>query len=388
MPLLGLKLPQVAALRRHRGMTGPFVPDLPIWRAARAAVLAGERNARILCIGDSTTAGHGAYAAGMGDNNKAGAWPTQLVGLINARGGVASGSSVIGNNNATDSRLYDTRITFPALQGWAFSTAAGVSGSTLGGYHTTASGYNPPSKYNFAPLNACDTFEVYNPKAGGNARAWILSVNDGADLATISNMQTPSPPGAFEKYTLTTALGANVLNIRAQNTETTYLAGIIAYNSAIKEISVLNAGWSGAKAADLNNGSGYAYGPVNAIGIYDPDLVIINIGINDANQASPTATATFTGHVQAVISAAQAAGADVVLMAPTPIGSSYAANLNTLSAAIVALGVTNGVPVIDLRTRFTDYATANAVGWMRDTLHPNLSGYAQIAAAVADLIYS
>ncbi|WKL57986.1 SGNH/GDSL hydrolase family protein [Asticcacaulis sp. ZE23SCel15] len=385
MPSLGLKLPQVAACRRR--VRGPVVPDLPIWRAARAAVAAGERNARILCIGNSTTAGHGAYAAGMGDNNKAGAWPTQLAALINARGGVASWSSIIGNNNAADSRLYDSRVTFPALQGWAFSTASGVNGSTLGGYHTMVSGYNPPSKYNFAPLNACDTFEVYNPKAGGNARAWILSVNDGADLATISNLQTPSPPGEFEKYTLTTELGANALNIRAQNIETTYLAGIIAYNSAIKEISVLNAGWSGAKASDLNNGSPYAYGPVNAISVYDPDLVIINIGINDANQASPTATATFSSHVQAVITAAKAAGADVVLMAPTPIGSSYAANLNTLSAAVVALGITNGVPVIDLRTRFTDYTTANAAGWMRDTLHPNASGYAQIATAVADLIF-
>ncbi|MDC7677046.1 SGNH/GDSL hydrolase family protein [Asticcacaulis machinosus] len=388
MPSLGLKLPQVSALRRRRGVSGPVVPDLPIWRAARAAVTAGERNARILCIGDSTTAGHGAYAAGMGDNNKAGAWPTQLAALINARGGTASWSSIIGNNNASDTRLYDNQVTFPSGQGWNFSTAAGVAGSTLGGYHTTASVHSPPSKYNFAPINACDTFEVYNPKAGGNARAWILSVNDGADLATVSNMQTPSPPGAFEKYTLTTAMGANVLNIRAQNTETTYLAGIIAYNSAVREISVLNAGWSGAKASDLNNGSGYAYGPVNAISVYDPDLVIINIGINDANQASPTATATFISHVQAVIAAAKAAGTDVVLMAPTPIGSSYAANLNTLSAAILALGATNSLPVIDLRARFIDYATANGAGWMRDTLHPNVSGYAQIATAVADLIYN
>ncbi len=59
MPSLGLKLPQVAACRRR--VRGPVVPDLPIWRAARAAVAAVERQGRRLCQGES--AGEGTAAA-------------------------------------------------------------------------------------------------------------------------------------------------------------------------------------------------------------------------------------------------------------------------------------------------------------------------------------
>jgi lysophospholipase L1-like esterase len=164
--------------------------------------------------------------------------------------------------------------------------------------------------------------------------------------------------------------------------------GHIIYNSAVKQIHVINAGWGGATSNDLvaatNN-----WGTVGSIAFWTPDLVIINIGINDLNQATPTAQATFNANVQQIINAAKAVNADVILMVPTPIGTANGlANQATFQTYIHALATTNSLNVIDMLATWGSFATANANGWMNtDLIHPKAIGYAQVANTVFGAIY-
>jgi hypothetical protein len=61
----------------HKG--GGAVSRLPLFKAALEAQTAGTRNAMILCIGDSTTAGQGACA-----NEAASSYPRKLSALLPA----------------------------------------------------------------------------------------------------------------------------------------------------------------------------------------------------------------------------------------------------------------------------------------------------------------
>ena len=389
MPSLGFKLPRLAGLRRRAAGvslgSGISIPNLPVWSAALNDVQNGVRNARLLFIGDSTTMGYGANSATFTANDRANSFPTLICPRLTDRSGLyASWSSIIGNGNVTDTRTYDNRITFPNSSGWNFPTEFDAGGQTAGGYVTRKNPANT-TKYNFAPLNSCDTFEFYYLQTNTTG-AWTLSVND-ADKGSFNINFATNNPGNYAKATVTHALGTNVLNARSANTANShYLGGIIAFNAAIKEITVLNAGWSGARTADWNNAATYAYSPLAAMAAYAPDLCVINLGINDANDN--VAEATYKANMQAIITACVNAGSDVVLMVPNPIGNGNQSRLNTMAGWINALAITNGgLSVIDLRVPLVDYTTANAAGRMRESLHPNATGYGVIADYVADAIY-
>ncbi len=123
------------------------VEGLPVWSAAVRAQRAGSRNARILCLGDSTTAGSGALGVQMADNDKSMSYPSQLCTLMNARGSFSSWSSVVSNNNANNFLQYDYR--FLSASGWGVSS--GTYGTTLGGFLLKNSS---TAKLNWRPLNS------------------------------------------------------------------------------------------------------------------------------------------------------------------------------------------------------------------------------------------
>ncbi|GMB82773.1 hypothetical protein NN6n1_35560 [Shinella zoogloeoides] len=358
------------------------VPGLPIWSAAVRAQRAGRRNARILCLGDSTTAGLGAYSTGMSANEKAGSYPTALCGLMTSRGSFASWSSLVGSQNAPNIAQYDTRCTFGA--GWGLDYI--VSNQTMGAFMFRSATAN--GKFNFAPLNQCDTFEFYSARrlTSGNA-ALITSIND-IDKTSVSVVGDSTDPGYFVKTTVSAALGANVFNVRSSVTDNTQLhfAGIVGYNSAVKEVTVLNGGWSNAKVGDFNNGQTLATSPLRSIALYNPDLAIINLGINDWGIASPTPNVTWQSNMQAIIDTCIASGADVMLVVPNAIGGLYGPSFDARAGLVEEMAIRNGVRLLDIRNVLGSYTAANAAGDMRDVIHPNATGYSKIATAIADVI--
>jgi lysophospholipase L1-like esterase/peptidoglycan hydrolase-like protein with peptidoglycan-binding domain len=367
-----------AATSSDKTFTTTFaVADLPIWSAAVRDTLAGTSNSRVLFIGDSTTAGWDTSNNNLEGNNKAYSHPTVVASLFpNSLGAT---TSIVGNQNAPNISTYDTRTSF--ADGWGFSETEG--GQVLGGYGLRGlSGWGSPL-FNFAPGKAWDTLELYYSTYNGAASANV-SINGSGSIAAFD---TSTADAGLVKTTITKALGNDTLNTNRVSGGDYNFEGIITYNSNVKEITVLNAGWSGAKVTDVIAGTG-PWATLESLDEYAPDLVVIDLGINDWNQGTPTTEGTFKAAMQDIIDASEAAGADVLLVVPVPTGSANGlANQAAFRTYILELADLNDLPVVDFISLWTSYATANGNGWMSDVLHPNATGYAEKAEALFDAIW-
>ncbi|KAA1237135.1 SGNH/GDSL hydrolase family protein [Agrobacterium tumefaciens] len=369
---IGLKSGQVAPPE------GFDVNGLPVWSAAVRAQRAGKRNARVMCVGDSTTAGNGANAGGMVTNDIAASYPTFLANLMTSRGSAGNWQNLLGTKGAGSLPSYDSRIAHGAS--WTSTPNA----RTAGGPCPVSSG--TPTTLNFTPTAAWDTAEVYYTRTDPTNNSALIAAVNGADYATFSAYNTPSYPVATDQvFVKATAPGINALNLRAATTLSTYLLGIVTYRADTKEVLVLNGGWSGSKASDWNFQPDVSHSPLPVIKLYNPDLVVVNLGINDA--IASVTKADYQAQMQQIINAAKTTGADIVLVIPNECNpSQVGTKLATLSDWIVELAISNSLLCIDLRATLGTYDDAVARGYMRDNLHPNAAGYAKVAETIADVI--
>ncbi len=374
---------QATGLKPDSGVVAPEIfdiPGLPTWSAAVRAQKAGKRNARIMCVGDSTTMGYGSNGTTFISNDRAGSYPTQLAALLTARGSKGSWQSWIGNGNTgANQQLYDNRISKGAS--WGDSSVA-----TAGGFSARTSG--TPTTFSFTPTEAWDTAEVYVYKGDATSTQSVNVSIDGALKASVSTYYFDQTNGNSDATIVTAdAVGSHVLGITAAVSGVAHVLGAITYNSSVKEVTVLNAGWGGATAAAWIAGM-QTLAPVQMIKSYSPDLVIINLGINDGTPTDPLLSkAQFQKQLMTIIDAARNSGADIMLVAPND-GSpaDFGARIGVLGVAMAELATINSLPFIDLRTKLGTWAQANSAGYMRDAVHPNASGYAEIATAIADVI--
>lgn len=345
--------------------------NLMTWRKAVASVRQGDANATVLCIGDSTTAGYGAGGTGW-SGAKARATPKVLADILTAAGIRAGVASFIGSQNVGDANLatYDPRLSFGA--GWSeFAAQLALGGRLLQNSTTT----NPIA---FTPAGQFDKIDVwYNTYPG--LGSFTVNVDGSATLATIDQ----NGGADLKKTTLTTTLGTHTVNL-ARASGLAFIFGVVAYNSAEKEVSILNAGSSGSTSSDLvAAGDPYQYFP--AISKIAPALSIINIGVNDWDIGAPVDT--YSSNVQSLVTQCKLSG-DVVLVVPPP-SATAAASADTQSqfrAALKSLGAANNVPVVDLSSRWTSQASALAHGFYVDDLHPAGVGYADIASAISSVL--
>ncbi|MGO7273936.1 GDSL-type esterase/lipase family protein [Rhizobium ruizarguesonis] len=357
------------------------IPKLPIWSAAVRAQRTGKRNARVLCLGDSTTAGTGSLGPSNATNDISASYPTQLAARLTARGSYASWGSYLGTCRAPNITQFDSRIGVGL--GWSDSSGLGQSGLTLGARYLYSSGNN--TKGFFAPTQNVDTFEVYTIAFTTSGTPSVIVSIDNVDVATVSALSYNVNPGALRKTVVKAASsGQHTVQVRADATTSTIaFCAIIAYDSAVKEVSVLNAGWISGKSGDLNNGHTMAWSPLTVLPTYNPDLVLINMMINDLNTAVPKET--YNGNMQAVIDSCRSSGADVVLIKPNRLGL-YDASWPTYAGYVDELATRNGLLTIDISSVLGSYDTAVANGDMRDVYHMTSQGYSKIATTIADVI--
>lgn len=345
----------------------PLEAWLPKWGAARANVLAGVSNAKLLMVGDSTFAGTCAQPSNV--NVAPFTFPAQLALQLTANGLNASWQSRWSDNNFTASgpglAITDSRVTMGA---WI-----GGGNTTLGGalLQATATG----SPFTFTPTTSVDSFDVYYPANSGQGTI-TLSINGGSGTAVSENGTF-----AMNKVTKTGTLGAGTLTIQ-QSVASVFMTGIIAYNSAVKEVSVINAG-SGSAVAGTFTTNTFPFSALNVIGFLAPDLTIIDLTINDA--APPTALSTYQANLQTIITEAKISG-DVILLGGVPSVSTYAtiANqtaINNMAAALAAKNSINYISMIDLWGSSAAIITASY--GCGDGIHLNQAGYAAEAALIA-----
>lgn len=357
---------------------------LPNFRAKINNVKWQRGNCRIICLGDSTTRGYGGNALSSG-NTEQFAYPAYLASYFNSVGVSAHHNSIMGIWGGTPaSYTMDSRVTLGS--DW---TAAPGDDLSLGGVfvYSTADTGNPflfaPAVNEINPTTMVDTFIVTwigSPGLG----VLSLSVNNGTPILVNTGAGGVS---SASQTTITCPLGANVLKLKWSSGAGVYIIGIEAYDSSKAWVSVINAGWGGAGVAALatnGGGVGNPWHPFQMIANINPDLTIINIGINDWNAG--TGVPTYTTTLQSIITQALTKG-DVLLVTPntTNAAASRATQLTYVNA-LYSLAQTNNVPLVDLWNSFDPWATYNTAGMFFDTLHPNGDGYADIAQAIFDMV--
>lgn len=352
--------------------------QLKKWRAALASVKTGVANARILCIGDSTT--FGAYSNGTGS----GAWnalnyPAQLAARFNSAGINAHSNSWMGaGRTITDQLPFDSRMT--TTSDWTVFTPQGIGGFIPCSQSVTGTGY-----LSFTPTVNVSTFNIFYVQTT-TARSFNWNINGGSN----TNVSTLNATTGLAVATATGTLGANTLNIQySSGSNYIYINGIEAYDNSKKWVSVINAGWRGSTASSWNQ-SASLYNPIPAISVVAPNLTLINLSINDWNAG--TAISTYIANIQAVITAALATG-DVILVTANPSQTPFSGDA-TQSAqqqyvtALYGLAASNNLVLIDLFSRWGTWTSSNSLGMNYDNLHPNQLGYNDMAQFIANVIVS
>jgi hypothetical protein len=324
-------------------------PGLPRWSAAVRRAQSGRGRARIVCFGDSTTAGYGAPG-------RSGAWPRQLAEQMAWRGARETGFF----SDAGLGASYDSRMVRGA--GWAADTTKGLGGGFYRNLTVTA---NPMT---FTPQLAFEAVDVF---LYGTTS---LRVTIGAGTPVVVTGAFGTAVGKRTVSCAEAGLGRGAWPVSLVALNTSGHVGLDCYDAGTG-ISVMNAGVSGWKAADFN---GAGFGPSDTLDVLEPDLLIYNVGIND--WGAPTGETAWKASVQTVIDRAVAVGADVLLCVPINTGNG---NRPTFAQYLRDLATLNGlVQPLDLGVALGNLAQATAAGDMIDSLHPSTQGYGKVAALI------
>lgn len=340
--------------------------NLRKWRKALQNVRAGLANARILCIGDSTTFGVGSNGSLTAGNMMPLCYPQLLANYLNAQGINAHADSYgglgAGVTSAPNRNFNDGRYVFGS--DFSFFTSANP---TLGGCYATATA-DTGNPLTFTPTKNTDTCVVFSTNTGTskmNANGGANSVLAGGSSATFSTTL------GNNTYKLSWNAGGGIFNI-----------GMSCYDSSKKWVDVMNAGWQGAHASDWDN-----VGTQAGINAVTPNLTIINLGINDWATAISAAWVT---HMQQIITYALAQG-DVILNCPAPsqiTGGFTQAGMQSYITAMYGLAASNNIPLIDTFSRWISYAISNPLGYYFNSLHPIGLGYSDQAQQMVEVLAS
>lgn len=338
-------------------------------RKALANVKAGLGNMKLLVIGDSTSVGFGAATASSYTGAKALCTPTQLAKYLTASGITAKANSFFGCNafyftSPTVAGLYDPKISGTA--GWSNYGSSSLGG---GAFHATAA-----ATLTYTPTENTTTFDVYYWDSVGT---FSLDIG-GAGTTNIVGGGTL----LVKKATITAAAGLSALNI-IWVSGSCFIHGVVSYNSAVPEISVMNAAWSGSKVADWNSAASPAFNLIAGITLLAPDLTIIRAGINDWNAA--TSPAAFITDLTNVVATAQLSGDVIIETSPygalTGSPSAALATQQAMIDAMQSVALAKHCAFNNNAVRWGSQVEMNAAGYYSDLTHYSGIGYSDLATS-------
>lgn len=354
---------------------------------AKATIRAGTQNGVLLFVGMSTFFGQGAGTSTSGLTGcVAKSVPSTLAAQLTAKGYSAMAEAVFGDGNQTTAAALvaaNPELTFGA--GWT-GWASGVR--TAGGF--ALKNASDTTAFTFTPTSQVTSFRHYYVRATGNA-TFTQQIDSDTPSTINSN-------GANSIQAATSAaaggLGSHTLSIARNGTGgALYTIGVRAYNANTKHFECVNMGWCGSKVSDWNVASN-PWDPRNAVVSVIADLVATTIpvtvflGIDINDWLAATSLSAYYTAMGAMISAFQAAGAGVVLVAGPPSDSTQAplATQANIISQEYALADAYGCAIVDMTKQLVDFTTANALGVEYDLIHPNALGCADQAAQIVRLI--
>ncbi|WP_199088364.1 SGNH/GDSL hydrolase family protein [Bosea sp. ASV33] len=352
--------------------------NLRRWHSALAKVRAGLGRARVVFIGDSKTVGAGA------GTTSANTWTTAaeprskiayVAKLLNAAGIPASRQSFLASSTFSSPAIkqaYDLRLS--GMSGWTggSQTLGGVMWATLN-----------TSPLTFTPEGQIDRIEAYFKLHAGDGQATLTVDADPTVLATLNGNAGGETIG---KVVATPVRGTHAVNVQRTGGGYFSLMGLVAQDSTVPAVDLLNAGAFGTVSAYHTSAAG-VWSAANTLAVVAPDLVVIQLGSNDLNTSVDVAT--YTANILDIVTKAKATGADVVLEVATfgnTGGYGTDAQREAYRQALIGLGALQGCMIIDHAARFVSYASANALGLMRDAIHETEPGYADEAQALVNAL--
>jgi lysophospholipase L1-like esterase len=348
-------------------------------RTALRNVRARTGRAKVLCCGESTTAGVGAgLPPGVTTADRQYAYPDLLAKWLNQLDPAlpVRTDSVFGIQGFSTNGYFTSN---PKITGTNWTSTTGLN--SMGGSPFKNSTDTSPLVYN--PGTTFDRIEIFYWKSPSGVDDLTVDIGGGT-LATL----TGAGAAAYASATVNCTRGQNTVNIRrAGGAAQAAVFKIRCYDSTDPRVEVYNAGVGGTLSsfwATSSNGNAPGCDPIHAIQTAAPDLFIFDDGINDVNNG--TAIATYRANVQAVITAAKVS-ADVILLSPNPTS---AGDLTAQNQVLKELAIANGCVFMDLFNRWGgSTASFAALGFNYDTYtHPNTLGYDNKAEWIARTILS
>jgi lysophospholipase L1-like esterase len=354
-----------------------------------------DGNAKIVFLGDSTTAGVGTASDSQ---LTAGSVPDEFNYWLNQDGVGSQIASVDGDNN-----LYFTTLAAnPTVEIMGQTTLSGGAtdnfANSISGRTFLLSGQG--SAISFTPDDPIYANQIEVQILGSGADAVQVAAN-----GTVVGTLAASSDQLFDNDTINLAQGETITNVTLtqESSGSQYIEGIQTNNTASNAIKVINAGLAGDTATGTNyqeaaeDFSAGASGVVPNIIAQDPSLVFINLGINDMNFGAQTGEtiAAFIAAEGSIVADLQSHGISVVLESPTPFTDAQgASNEAALVTAIGSLAAADSIPFLDLNTMFGGGSSANITTLKNEGFfstydgdpHWSAGGYALVGQAQANFI--
>lgn len=364
--------------------------DLTHFNTAMAAVVAGTAGARciVVCTGDSTTGGVTAIPAPTAGVP----YPDQLASALGTIKGVPHNySSFYGDQQSFQ------YITFTGTAVWNFGLAGPGSGMLgLNAVNDTAVWAPTDSRL----TGTFDRIDVtyWDIGAGtiavtvGTLAPVTLTFGTSGDMKTVT-LTLPSAvtnPASVTFKLATATAGYGVV------------AGAALWSHATPAIEVRNVGVGGATAVLLTPATLSSANQVIGIETLNPNLIIMNFGINDINSSGNGGAETLAQmgtNLSTAIGVFKAPGgsftnSDVMLVLPHPFVASTSPTPTftqaSMETALATMAVTAGIPIASLYDTYgqngsafqsSSLTTPNGSG-----PHPNATGYGDIALRIASLL--
>lgn len=337
---------------------------LPHWRLALQKVRDNTGDARILCVGDSTTSGVGSTGGNVQNSTS---FPQRLIQFMNT----TITPTVAGCVIPTTGSPADSRVPLPS--GWSNQGFGAGANASYEGPDSAGNGV-------FSPAVNCDgMYFIYEAGGAGTVTATVTG-------GTPTVVTFPGTNGTFRSPLISagSASAANTLTLTpAVSGNFVFFAGVEPVLSTKRQVLVSNAGVPGSTTTDwavTNAPSGGA----DFIKAVAPDLTIISLGINDA--AAAVSAATVSTNLQTLITAAKVSG-DVILATPLPNQTAGTIAQEKLYLPVYySLAQSNSCLLLDEFARLGSAYNANFMNG--DGTHGNDYGYWDWSQAFMQLLTS
>lgn len=268
----------------------------------------------------------------------------------------------------------------------------------LTGSWTRANGSSPNDTANaFAIAAAANSTAVFTSDMAGTIVDVATFDNTASMQIFIDNvlMETYAPAGSGANVTRTfTGLSnsKHVVKIVATTSSQTYLVGVNVRNAV--GIEVNNMGQAGSQTSDWVSGVFYINRQV-AMASATPNIAILQLDTNEVLWGGPMPIATYKTNYGDLISAIQATGAAVIMIASPPATGGTGTNgypavsqatWESYVSAEYDLADQYNVPLLDLNHMFISQPTASSDGLMGDPIHPNDYGYGLVGRSLGRVV--